>query len=111
MRVKIQGGTICHSEQTLCSTCSRSTIIRGQTPREEIIDCHVSGFTMRRITFPVTSCSAYNDVRLPTMMQLMENAWILRRGSKRRAAGFVHSSELRPRELAEIMVETEAGDE
>jgi hypothetical protein len=51
----------------------------------------------------VTSCSDYVDSRLPSLMQLMENAWVLRRGSKRRPAGFIHSKDLRSEEMAALV--------
>lgn len=103
MHVKVYGGTMSHSDETLCSTCSHSTITRGRSLDEEIIDCHLIGMGQRRITFRVTSCSAYVDARLPTMMQLMENAWVLRRGSKQRPAGFIHGKDLRIEEIADLM--------
>jgi len=109
MRVKVHGGTMSHGDETLCSTCSRSTITRGRSLDEEIIDCHIIGLGHRRITFRVTSCSAYNDARLPSMLQLMENAWVLRAGTKRRPAGFIHGKDLRSEELATLMTEADLG--
>lgn len=95
MRIKIQGGTTTDGDETKCATCTHSTIIRGRKMDEEIVDCHLIGLRHRRITFRVTSCSEYVDSRLPSIMQLMENAWVLRPGSKRRPAGFVHGKDLR----------------
>jgi hypothetical protein len=103
MRIKVRGGTMTHGGETLCSTCSRSTIIRGRKLDEEIVDCHIIGLGHRRITFRVTSCSAYTDARLPSMYQLLENAWVLREPSKRRPAGFVHGKDLRAEEMADLM--------
>lgn len=111
MMFKVYGGTMTHSEEPLCTTCSHSSIIRGRTLNEEIVDCRVFGLGRRRITFRVTSCSDYNDVRLPSMMQLMENAWILRRGSKSRPAGFVHGKDLREEEMSRLMADCEIDDE
>ena len=111
MRIKVHGGTMSHSDETLCSTCSRATITRGRKLDEEIVDCHILGVGHRRITFRVTSCSAYTDGRLPTIMQLMENAWVLRAGSKRRPAGFIHGKDLRAEELASLMCTDDPDDE
>jgi hypothetical protein len=111
MRFKVHGGTMSHSEQPLCNTCSHSSIIRGRSLDEEIIDCRVIGLGFRRITFRVTSCSDYNDARLPSMMQLMENAWILRRGSQSRPAGFIHGRDLRAEEMARLIADSEIDDE
>ncbi len=111
MRLKVYRGTMSDSEEPLCTTCSHSTIIRGRTMDEEIIDCHLIGRGHRRIPFRVTSCSAYNDARLPSMMQLMENAWVLSRGSKRRPAGFIHGKDLRAEEMSLLMGGGDIDDE
>ena len=70
-----------------------------------MVDCRVFGLGHRRVTFRVTSCSAYHDQRLPTLMQLMDEAWVLQPGSKKQRAGFVKGSELRREEVAEIMAD------
>ena len=112
MRVKIQGGTMCHGEETLCATCVHSTIIRGRKLDEEIVNCNGRGLRVGfRITFRVTSCSDYTDARLPSMMQLMENAWVLRRGSKRRPAGFVHGRDLQAEEIYRFASEADSEDD
>jgi hypothetical protein len=111
MKLKIHGGTMCHSEETLCATCTHSRIVRGRSLDEEIIDCRILGYGHRRITFRVTSCSDYTDSRLPSIMELMENAWILRRSSKRRPAGFIHGKDLRPEEMVQMMSEGELRDD
>lgn len=111
MNLKIHGGTVCHSEDTLCATCIYSTIIRGRRLDEEIIKCNGRGIRgALLITFRVTSCSDYTDARLPSMMQLMENAWVLRRGRKSRPAGFVHGRDLRVEELDELIMEASGDD-
>ena len=111
MRLKIRGGTMSHSDETLCSTCTHSTIIRGRTLDEEIINCNRAIHVAVRIPFRVTSCSDYTDARLPSMYQLTENAWILRKGSKRRAAGFVHGRDMKVEELSEVVAECEDPDD
>ena len=104
MRMKVHGGTAC-GEGNLCTTCSHSIITRGQKLDDEMVDCRVFGLGHRRVTFRVTSCSAYHDQRLPTLMQLMDEAWVLQPGSKKQRAGFVKGSELRREEVAEIMAD------
>jgi hypothetical protein len=110
MKLKVYGGTTCHSENTLCATCTHSRIIRGRSLDEEIIDCRVVGYGHRQITFRVTACSDYADSRLPSIMELMEQAWLLRRGSKRRPAGFIHGRDLRADEMIQMMSEGELQD-
>ena len=96
MRFKVYGG-MTDGGETLCSTCSRSIITRGRGRDEEIVDCHIIGQRSRRITFRVLCCSSYNDARLPSLGELLENAWVLRRGTKRQPAGFIHARDLRRR--------------
>ena len=66
MKTKVHGGTTVHGESSLCATCHYSTIIRGRTLDEEIVECNVSMMRGRLIPFKVTSCSAYGDARRPS---------------------------------------------
>lgn len=112
MQVKVRNGTVADGECSLCNTCRHSTIIRGRTLDEEIVQCQATPMTTTRIRFKVTSCSAYNDERLPSYLQLMEQAWILQPGSKRRAAGFIRGRDLREDEIRTVMEELRGvGDE
>lgn len=104
MRIKVYKGTVSECGSSLCETCRHSTITRGRTLDEEIVRCDAQMGTVL-VTFKVTDCSAYIDNRLPTYMQLMEQAWILRPGSSKRAAGFVRSSDLREDEFRDVMTE------
>jgi hypothetical protein len=105
MHLKVQNGTASNCESSLCNTCRLSTIVRGRALDEEIVHCHALSTQSMRITFKVTHCSAYSDARRPSYLQMMEHAWILRPGSKKRPAGFIRSADLRQDELAEIMVD------
>jgi hypothetical protein len=99
MHIKVQNGTVTGGDSTLCATCRCSTIVRGRTLDEEIVLCSALGFRGVRITFKVTFCSDYNDRRSPSYMEMMQEAWILHPGSRRRPAGFVRGRELRDEEL------------
>ena len=105
MRVNVQGGTPRHDGESLCDSCRWSRIIRGRTLDEEIVHCDASHMAPMRITFKVTSCSDYADSRVPSYGELLQQAWILRPATKRRAAGFVRGSELEEREIARLMSE------
>lgn len=96
-----------HGDSSLCNTCTHSTIIRGRTLDEEIVECHASIMHGRQIPFKVTTCSSYTDSRLPAYEDLVRSAWILTPHSKRRPAGFVRSADLNGEELARIMMERE----
>lgn len=105
MRLKIHNGTVTHGNVSLCATCRHSIVTRGRSLDEEVVHCQAVTMGATRITFKVTSCSAYSDEREPTYMQLMEDAWILQPGTKKRPAGFIRASELREEELTNVMVE------
>ena len=96
MRLKIQGGTVKHGEPSLCLTCRNATIVQGENLADRIIECDrlLGGST--RVTFTVTSCTAYSDRRQPTLREMEETAWVLRSDTLRRKAGFVHARELNP---------------
>lgn len=89
----------------LCHTCRHAIVTRGRTLDEELVHCQAVCMGAARVTFKVTSCSAYSDQRQPTYMDFMEDAWILRPGSRRRPAGFIRASELREEELANVAME------
>lgn len=105
MHTKVHGGTVSHSDAGLCTTCSHSTIIRGRTLDEEIVECHASLMHGRRIPFKVTSCTAYADVRQPSYIDMVHTAWILRPGTRRRPAGFIRGSDLEDADITELIRE------
>ena len=102
MRIKIHGGTPSDADSSLCHTCRHSRVTRGRKLDEEIVLCEASHLKTTQITFKVTSCSDYSDRRMPSYMEMMQDAWILRPGSKRRPAGFVRASELRDEEIGDL---------
>lgn len=103
MVLKIRNGTG-HGDSSLCSSCRYSTITRGHAPSEEIVQCEANPMQPTRIHFKVASCTAYFDARLPTYVQMLDEAWILQPGSKRRRAGFVRGADLRPEERARLLM-------
>jgi len=105
MHLKVHNGTASNGENSLCTTCRLSTIVRGRTLDEEIVRCHAMSTRSARVTFKVTFCSAYSDARRPSYLQMMEHAWILQPGSKKRPAGFIRGADLRQEELSDIMVD------
>jgi hypothetical protein len=103
MHIKIRNGTVQNDGSSLCETCSHSTIVRGRTLDEEMVHCDALVTRLVRVTFKVTSCSDYQDSRLPSYAQLMEQAWILQPGSKRRAAGFIRAADLKEEEFINVI--------
>lgn len=55
--------------------------VPARTFRDEIIDCGRLYGRSSRITFPVTSCSEYDDRRHTTFYHLEQVAWPFRRES------------------------------
>jgi hypothetical protein len=102
MRIKVRDGTPVDGESSLCTTCRCSTIVRGRTLDEELVLCNALGLHGVQITFKVTSCSDYADRRMPSYMEMMHDAWILRPGTRRRPAGFVRGSDLQEEEMTEF---------
>jgi hypothetical protein len=94
VRIKVRGGTVDHGQGSLCETCRYSTIIRGRTLGDEIVECDRLSFENPRVTFAVASCSAYSDRRQASLKQMEELAWILRSDPHRNQVGFVRSSRL-----------------
>jgi hypothetical protein len=102
MHIKIRDGTTISGDSSLCSTCRSSTIVRGRTLDEELVICSALGLRGVQITFKVTSCSDYADRSHPSYMEMMQDAWILQPGSRKRRAGFVRASELQDEEMFEL---------
>src|SRR4051812_47087667 len=105
MVIKVHNGTVWSSERILCRTSLHATIARAQRLEEELVQCHAGTMTTTRITFKVTFCSSYIDVRKPSYMEMLEDAWILQPASKKRPAGFVRASDMRERELRTIIAD------
>ena len=93
MPLKVRGGTAIHGEPSLCLTCCHATVIKGQRLRDEFVVCE-RFYPERRVYFPVHSCTSYRDVRLPSIREMEEIAWILKSDPKRNTIGFVHAGTL-----------------
>ena len=97
MRLKIHGGTVNHSDSSLCLTCRFATIVKGRTLRDEIIECsRLSDHA--RITFPVTFCTGYANKQLASIREMEDIAWVLRSDPRRKEVGFVPAGKLKPQD-------------
>jgi hypothetical protein len=94
MGMKVYEGTPVQSGHSLCDTCRHSTITRGRRFDEEIVRCEALPTSSILITFPVATCTAYLDADLPSYMELVEKAWILKPHADKRPAGFVRATDL-----------------
>lgn len=105
MLIKVHRGTSNDSQGNLCDSCRHSRIIRGHRLEEEIVSCDATPMHTVRITFKVTSCTDYIDEREPSYHELLEQAWILRPASRRRAAGFVRATDLAESEMRRYVMD------
>jgi hypothetical protein len=111
MRIKIHGGTSREDAASLCLSCRHSRVTRGCSADEEFVVCEASPMRPTTITFRVTSCSHYTDQQYPTYYELIQQAWILQPGSRRRRPGFVPASDLRDVEIAQCMAALEKSED
>jgi len=107
MRINVRNGTPVHDQTTLCTTCRHSRITRGRKLDEELVFCGASHFATTHITFKVTSCSGYSNQTEPTYFELIQQAWILQPGSRRKPSGFVRASEIEDEGFALAMRDLE----
>jgi hypothetical protein len=104
MLMKVYGGTKPLDREGLCDTCRQSRITRGARIDDEIIVCNAGAMHPTRIPFKVVECTDYGDRREASYWELLDQAWILRPATKRRAAGFVRSSELEAAEALKLRI-------
>ena len=88
MEVIVRDGTVNHGRRSLCESCRSATVIRGPRLGDEIVECMQLSERDRRVPFPVTSCSYYNDRNRPTLIEMEEMALILNAEPRRTMAGF-----------------------
>ena len=98
MRIKIRGGTVQHGESSLCMTCRHATVVKGQSLREEIVQCDRLSEGHNLVRFRVTSCTGYADRRQPSLRDMEDLAWILRTDARRNQIGFIQARKLEPRD-------------
>jgi len=112
MRIKIYRGTASSHSESLCDSCRHARITRGRRIDEELVLCGEAHMAPPiPITFKVTSCSSYDDDRVPSYFELMQQAWILQPASSKRGAGFVRASDLRDRDFAAYLAALDDEDD
>ena len=98
MRIKIRGGTVQHGESSLCMACRYATVVKGQSLREEIVQCDRLSEGHNLVRFPVTFCTGYVDRRHPSIREMEDLAWILRTDAARKQIGFIQARKLEPKD-------------
>ena len=71
---KVRGGTP-KGFQSLCTTCRFAQVIRGLNLQEEVF-CRAANPVMR-VSFPVETCSLYDDKRIPSRWDMEQIAWVV----------------------------------
>jgi hypothetical protein len=72
MSDKVIGGTP-RSGASLCLTCRNAQVMRGQNFEQHVF-CHVPAKGLE-VTYPVSSCSSYDDKRQPALYHMQKIAW------------------------------------
>lgn len=93
VKLKVYDGTP-EGGVSLCTTCHWALIRKGFRPSEEEVYCRLPDPT-QRVTFKVSQCSKYSDVRHATAREMAEIAWILLTKKAGRSFGFVQAKEFR----------------
>jgi hypothetical protein len=99
MRINVRGGTVRETDPPLCLTCRFAKVAHGTSSRDSIVYCSQ---LESRVTFKVTSCSAYADCAHPSLWHMEDIAWILRTDAKRNRIGFVRAKDLPVKERLTI---------
>ena len=95
MHLKVQGGTTRGDQSSLCLSCKKSTVIKGQSMKYTRIHCNA---VEKVISFDVVECSAHVNRNHPSLGDMYEDAWVLRTDSKTRKIGFVRNKDLDSKE-------------
>jgi hypothetical protein len=94
MNVKVQGGTAEHGVPSLCLSCRNGVHVKGPRVSDVVTHCRAIPYRPAQVTFPVTSCSDYDDRSKPSLWKMEEIAWVLRSDPTRNRIGFVHAKDL-----------------
>lgn len=91
--VKVKDGTP-QGSGTLCSTCRWAHIVKGYSASQMEVLC-TRLYPDRRVHFPVSQCSTYDDKRIASRQDMEKIAWILLTKSSGRSIGFVTAAQFR----------------
>ena len=91
--IKVKDGTP-HGSGTLCSTCRWAHIVKGYSASEKEVFC-TRLYPDRRLPFPVSQCTTYDDKRIASKQDMEKIAWILITKTAGRSIGFVTAAQFR----------------
>ncbi len=78
--------------ESLCNSCYWAHIQRGFAESEEVILCAFLR-PARLVPFKVSTCTDYNDKRVPSRSDMEQIAWIIRTKDVNRQVGFTKVEE------------------
>lgn len=86
LQIKIHGATP-KSGKSICLTCKKGTVVKGQNC-QEIVLCGLFGDGSRgRVPFRVAECGDYHPLNVPWLHEMEEMAWKIE-AKKRGPVGF-----------------------
>ena len=93
---KVHGGTP-QGNKSLCVTCRNAKHTQGLHLQQHTL-CLVTHYKPMEITYPVSTCSMYDDKRMPSYYQMEQIAWVVQTRSRGPAgfAGNMNDVEIHP---------------
>lgn len=86
LQIKIHGATP-KGGKSICHTCKKATVIKGQNCQEIILCGLFSGTGLGQVPFKVAECGDYHPVNMPWLHEMEEMAWKIE-ARKRGPVGF-----------------------
>jgi hypothetical protein len=91
--IKVKDGTP-EGLEPLCSTCRSARVVKGFSASQVEFYCGAS-YPERHVPFLVAECSAYDDKRIVSKIDMERIAWILVTKTAGRSIGFVTADQFR----------------
>lgn len=85
LQIKIHGATP-KSGKSICHSCKKATIVRGQNC-QEIVFCGLFGSSGGTVPFKVAECGDYHPLNMPWLHEMEDMAWKIE-ARRRGAVGF-----------------------
>lgn len=90
LQIKIQGATP-KSGKSICLTCKKGTVVKGQNC-QEVVFCNVFQNSGGVVPFRVAECGEYHPVNVPWLHEMEALAWKIE-ARRRGPAGFTTPDE------------------